>query len=242
MMRLDKLLSELTPVSRRELKQIIRAGRVTVNEICVVSGEQKVDPERDRICLDGTLLCYRRFRTFAMDKPTGVLTAARDRNQLTVLDLLPSEWKGLDLFLVGRLDKDTSGLLLLTNDGEFAHQVISPKYQVKKTYLARTEGTVTPEDQKAFAEGLILRDGLRTLPAVLEPCGNDRCFVTVEEGKYHQVRRMLSAVGKPVLELRRLSIGGLKIEELSFQNGFCELSSEQCDLVLPGYHSKMLKK
>ena len=234
MMRLDKLLSDLAVASRKELKQMIRAGRVSVNGTSAVRSDEKVDPEKDAVCLDGQLLTYRKYRTFAMDKPVGVLTAARDRKQPTVLDLLPDEYKGLGLFPVGRLDKDTSGLLLLTNDGDFAHRVIAPRYEVEKTYLARTEKAVTPEDQKAFAGGLTLHDGLRCLPAVLTPLEDGRCLVTVREGKYHQVRRMLASVGKPVVELRRLSVGGLKLEDLSFRDGLCELSPEQCSSVLNG--------
>ncbi len=226
MMRLDKVLSDLGVATRKEIKQMIRSGRVEVDGVCVTLPEFKIDPETSMLRIDGNLHSYRRFRYFAMDKPTGVLTAARDRSQKTVLDILPDPLKGLGLFPVGRLDKDTSGLLLLTNDGEFAHQVISPKYAVEKRYFARTEGIPDEQDVRAFAEGLTLRDGFCCLPAVLEPCGDNSCYVTVMEGKYHQVRRMLAAVGKPVSELRRLSIGRLRLEDLTFQNGVCELCQQ----------------
>ena len=232
MIRLDKYLGDLGIATRKELRQIIRAGRVRINGTCADSPEQKLDPEADTVELDGNVLNYRRFRYFAMDKPTGVLTAATDKKQKTVLDLLPPELRSLGLFPVGRLDKDTSGLLLLTNDGEFAHQVISPKKEIEKVYAAVTDGTPNAADVKAFAGGITLRDGLHCLPAKLDLTGGNSCRVTVREGKYHQVRRMLAAVGKPVLELRRLSIGALALEELDLANGICELSQTDLSKVL----------
>ena len=155
-MRLDRLLSELGAASRSELRQIIRRGRVSVDGAVVTEPERRVDPETSEIRLDGALLSYRRFRYFMMDKPAGVLSITEDRKQRTVLELLPPELKRLELFPVGRLDKDTSGLLLLTNDGDFAHRVISPKSGVKKRYRAETEGIPDEEDARAFAEGLTL--------------------------------------------------------------------------------------
>ena len=232
MIRLDKYLSDLGIATRKELRQIIRAGRVRINGTCADSPEQKLDPEADTVELDGNVLNYRRFRYFAMDKPTGVLTAATDKKQKTVLDLLPPELRSLGLFPVGRLDKDTSGLLLLTNDGEFAHQVISPKKEIEKVYAAVTDGTPNAADVKAFAGGITLRDGLHCLPAKLDLTGGNSCRVTVREGKYHQVRRMLAAVGKPVLELRRLSIGALALEEMDLADGICELSQTDLSKVL----------
>ena len=160
-MRLDRLLSELGAASRSELRQIIRRGRVSVDGAVVTEPERRVDPEGSEIRLDGELLTYRRFRYFMMDKPAGVLSVTEDRKQKTVLDLLPPELKRLDLFPVGRLDKDTSGLLILTNDGDFAHRVISPKSGVEKRYRAEVGGVPDEEDVKAFAEGLTLGDGTK---------------------------------------------------------------------------------
>ena len=231
MIRIDKYLADMGVASRKEIKQIVRSGRVKRNGVPVTAPEFKVDPEQDIISLDDVPFQYSRFRYFAMDKPTGVLTASTDKKQKTVLDLLPEELKHLDLFPVGRLDKDTSGLLLLTNDGEFAHKVISPRYEIKKKYFAVTEGIPTAQDAEQFREGIVLRDGLHCLPAELELTGENCCFVTVREGKYHQVRRMLAAVGKPVTELRRLSIGALQIENLDFTENVCELSQQMLALV-----------
>lgn len=232
MIRLDKYLGDLGIASRKELRQIIKAGRVQINQAFVCSPEQKLDPDKDAVLLDGVPLNYQRFRYFAMDKPTGILTAATDKKQPTVIDLLPEELKGIGLFPVGRLDKDTSGLLILTNDGEFAHKVISPKHEIEKRYYALTEGIPTEQDVLAFSEGIELRDGFRCLPAKLEISGENECWVTVREGKYHQVRRMLAAVGKPVIELRRLSIGTLQINDLSFSESICELSQVNLSKVM----------
>ena len=237
-MRLDKYLADLGISSRKEIRQMIRSGRVQVNGTYVKAADCKVNPDEDSVMLDGELLHYRKFRYFAMDKPSGVVTASEDCRQQTVLDLLPPELRHIGLFPVGRLDKDTSGLLLLTNDGEFAHRVISPKSGIEKRYYAVTEGIPDSADVAAFCNGLTLRDGLKCLPALLEVSGGNSCFVTVKEGKYHQVRRMLAAVGKPVLNLRRVSIGSLLIEELDFKDGICELSQENLSSVFSGNTQK----
>ena len=231
MMRLDKYLSDLGIATRKEIRQIVKAGRVSVDGSRASAPEQKIDPEKNIVTLDGEELSYRRFRYFAMDKPTGVLTASVDRKQRTVLDLVPEEFRHLALFPVGRLDKDTSGLLLLTNDGEFAHKVISPKYEIPKRYYAETEGVPDARDAEAFVRGIELRDGFRCRSAELFPSGGESCEVIVKEGKYHQVRRMLAAVGKPVTALRRLSIGALELEKLPLKEGFCELSRDQLELI-----------
>ena len=233
--RLDKVLSELGVASRRELKQMIRSGRVSVNGQTVTEPEKHIDPEKDELCLDGAALRLRRFRYFMMDKPAGVLSVTEDRKQQTVLDLLPPELKRLGLFPVGRLDKDTGGLLILTNDGGFAHRVISPKAGVEKRYRAEVEGGPDEEDARAFAQGLILADGTRCLPAKLEITGGSVCFVTVMEGKYHQVKRMLASRGKPVQRLRRLSVGELEIGEDLGAGGFRELEENDLCKVLKGF-------
>ena len=233
--RLDKVLSELGVASRRELKQMIRSGRVSVNGQTVTEPEKHIDPEKDELCLDGAALRLRRFRYFMMDKPAGVLSVTEDRKQQAVLDLLPPELKRLGLFPVGRLDKDTEGLLILTNDGGFAHRVISPKAGVEKRYRAEVEGVPDEEDARAFAQGLILADGTRCLPAKLEITGGSVCFVTVMEGKYHQVKRMLASRGKPVQRLRRLSVGELEIGEDLGPGGFRELEENDLCKVLKGF-------
>jgi pseudouridine synthase len=228
-MRLDKYLSELGIASRKELKEIIKSGRVCVNGNAVLVPEFKIIPDYDAVSLDGELLNWSEFRYYMMDKPVGVLTASTDKKQRTVIDLLPDDLKRIGLFPVGRLDKDTSGLLLLTNDGEFAHKVISPKYEIKKRYYAVTDGNPDEKDVEAFRRGIVLRDGLNCLPAELEILGNNRCIITVMEGKYHQVRRMLASVGKPVIELRRLSIGSLNLDEQLGAGNVVELSQKEIE-------------
>ena len=234
-MRLDRLLSELGVATRSELRGIIRSGRVSVDGAAVTAPEMRVDPETQHICLDGEELRYRQYRYFVMDKPAGVLSVTEDRKQQTVLDLLPSALRRLGLFPVGRLDKDTSGLLLLTNDGDFAHRVISPKSGVEKRYRAEVEGVPDEEDARAFRAGIVLGDGTQCLPAQLEITGGSACFVTVMEGKYHQVKRMLAARGKPVRALRRLSVGALTIPESLAAGEVYELGEADLCKVLREY-------
>ena len=212
-MRLEKYLADLGIGTRKEIKKMIKDGRV--------EGDSEVD-ENSVVKLDGVILEYRKFRYFAIDKPAGIICATEDKKQKTVADFLGI--KGM--FPVGRLDKDTTGLLLMTNDGEFAHKVISPKYNIDKVYWARIDGDISEEDIRRFKEGI--ND---YLPAKLERTAPGECLVTVHEGKFHQVKNMLKAVGKPVLELRRLSIGSLKLEDLNFSNGVCELSQHELDLI-----------
>jgi 16S rRNA pseudouridine516 synthase len=206
---------------------MIRSGRILVNDSPAVSPEMKIDRETARICVDGKPVNSSRFRYFLLNKPAGVLSVTEDRKQDTVLDLLDEPRKRLGLFPVGRLDKDTTGLLLLTNDGDFAHRVISPASGVTKVYSAVVDGVPDEEDVKAFSEGIVLKDGLHCLPAELELTGGNSCRVTVMEGKYHQVKRMLASRGKPVLQLRRIAIGGLLLDD-SLCEGTCrELKEEE---------------
>lgn len=229
--RLDKFLSEQGLASRKELREIIRGGRVCVDGAAVTAPDAKIDPELSSVTLDGAPVSASRYHTIMLDKPLGVVTATEDAREKTVLDLLPPELRRMGLFPVGRLDKDTSGLLILTNDGDLAHRVISPKSAVEKCYYAKVEGELLEEDREAFAAGIILRDGTRCLPAKLEILEPDRCFVRVMEGKYHQVRRMLASRGKPVLELRRISIGGLTLDGSLGPGGWKELRDEDlCSL------------
>ncbi len=230
-MRLDRLITAAGGLSRSQAGKAIRAGRVTVNGSVAVRPEQKVDEELDRIELDGRLLQYHAGHYYLLDKPIGVITAARDPRQPTVLDLFPPEVRRQGIFPVGRLDKDTSGLLLLTDDGDFAHRVISPKSGIWKVYEAAVDGELTEGDVRLFNGGIRLGDGTQCLPAGLQLLSPDRCLVAVQEGKYHQVRRMLAAVGKPVLTLRRLSVGGLSLPADSKPGTWRELDEDELRLV-----------
>lgn len=213
MLRLDKFIADASSATRSEARAIIKSGRVAVDGVTVTAPEYKLDAESACVCLDGKELQAQGFVYLMMNKPAGVLCATEDRSQRTVLDLLTPELRKCGVFPVGRLDKDTTGLLLLTNDGDFAHKVISPKSKVVKRYLAETDGIPDESDVLAFKEGIILSDGTRCLPAKLELLGGNSCIVSLMEGKYHQVKRMLAARGKPVVKLKRLSIGGLFLED-----------------------------
>lgn len=195
--RLDKIIAGEGTYSRREVRLLVRQGRVLVDGVPARSPEDKVVPEAVEIMVDGTVLHCRRYTWIMLHKPAGVLSATEDGRGATVLDLLPPELRRQGLFPVGRLDKDTEGLLLLTNEGGLAHDILSPKHHVDKVYYARTAGCLTEEDCRAFAAGMTLGGGLECLPAGLEilsagPEGSEG-LVTLREGKFHQVKRMLAA-------------------------------------------------
>lgn len=213
LMRLDKFVSDCGAASRREIKQLIKAGRVTLDGETAAAPDTKLDPETAVVTIDGTALKYEKNHYFMLNKPAGVLSATDDGKQKTVIDLLSPEHKRLGLFPVGRLDKDTTGLLLITDDGDFAHKVISPKSEIKKLYHAETLEPVNAADIAAFAQGVTLADGTKCLPAGLSLRSDGSCLVTVMEGKYHQVKRMLASRGKPVITLKRLKIGSLELDE-----------------------------
>lgn len=214
MERVDKLLSSTGRWSRREVKDLIRQGRAAADGRIVVRPEEKVDPDTVCLTVDGGLVDCSPYVYVMLHKPAGILSATVDACQPTVLDLLPRELRRRDLFPVGRLDKDVTGLLLLTDDGGLAHRLLSPKRHVDKVYLAQVDGRVELGDVRALEEGMVLADGLRCLPAGLEPLGDgSSCLVTLREGKYHQVKRMLAARGKPVVSLRRISMGPLTLDE-----------------------------
>ena len=209
MERLDKVLAGTGRWSRREVKLLVRQGLVRLNGAAAISAEEKCDPETAVITVNGETVVLRRFTYVLLHKPGGVLTATEDRRQETVMELLPQELRRVGLAPVGRLDKDTEGLLLLTNDGELIHRLLSPKYHVDKRYFARVDGHLTAAHAEAFAKGMTLGDGLKCLPARLEILPDNGCIVTVREGKFHQVKRMLASCGAPVVYLKRLSMGPL---------------------------------
>ena len=230
MTRLDKLLTQSGLYSRSEARELIRSGRVSVDGETLRRPEVKA-AEDAAVFVDGEEVNCSLCRYFMLNKPAGVLSATDDRSQPTVLDLLPREIRALGLFPVGRLDKDTTGLLLLTNDGGFAHRVISPKHGVVKTYLAVTASPVDAEDVRAFREGITLADGTRCLSAVLEPLDGRCCRVLVSEGKYHQVKRMLAACGKPCTALERTAVGALELDPELPRGGWRELRQFETGLV-----------
>ena len=214
MERLDKFLTDSGVGTRSQVKAIMKSGRVTLNGAPVKDGSLKFDPDKSVVALDGEILGGKRRVVLMLHKPAGFVTATEDKNERTVMELLPAEYKHLDLKPVGRLDKATEGLLLFTNDGDLLHRLISPRKEVPKVYYARHEGTATAADVEAFAAGLTLRDGLQCLPAKLEPLGAGESLVTVCEGKYHQVRRMMASRNMTVAYLQRRQEGALTLEGL----------------------------
>lgn len=213
MERLDKFLCDSGVGTRSQVKVILKSGRVTVNGRPEKDGSRKLDTSACTICLDGTPLGGKRRAVYMLNKPMGYVTATEDREP-TVMELLPKELAYLDLKPVGRLDKATEGLLLFTNDGDLLHRLISPKKEVPKIYYARHEGTASPEDIAAFRSGLTLGDGTLCRPAELHPIGPGESLITVCEGKYHQVRRMMASRGMSVTYLERRSEGGLELGNL----------------------------
>ena len=214
MERLDKFLCDSGAGTRSQVKVILKMGRVTVDGKVEKDNSRKIDPETQMITLDGEVLGGKRRVVVMLNKPAGFVTATEDPVEKTVMELLPPEMKHLDLKPVGRLDKATEGLLLFTNDGELLHRLISPKKEVPKIYYARHEGQAEQTDVDAFAAGLTLRDGTVCLPAVLQPLGPGESLVTVCEGKYHQVRRMMASRNMTVLYLERRQEGALTLGDL----------------------------
>lgn len=213
MERLDKILANTGRWSRKEVKELVRRGRVTVDGAAALSCEAKY-PETAAFRVDGAAVSGARYVCLMLNKPAGVVSATDDPREKTVLSLLPERLQKIGLFPAGRLDKDTVGLLLLTNDGALAHDLLSPRRHVDKTYLVRVEGRFDEADRRAFREGMTLADGYVCLPAGLEPgAAPDEALVTLREGKYHQIKRMCAARGKPVRSLKRLTFGPLALDE-----------------------------
>lgn len=231
-LRLDKYLSSAQcGMSRKEARTAIRRGRVTAG------GEVIRDPSflldgGSRVTLDGQAVEYKKYIYILMNKPAGVLSAASDASRKTVIDLIPPQLKRSQLAPVGRLDKDTTGLLLITDDGDFAHRCISPKHKLTKTYLAELDGEVDEAMIRCFSQGIVLADGTACRPALLEKVGECAARITVTEGKYHQIKRMLGVVGLGVNKLHREAIGGLRLPQ-DLKAGECrELSAEELSAVM----------
>ena len=214
MERLDKFLCDSGVGTRSQVKAILKSGRVTVDGKPEKDPAKKIDPQTQTVMLDGETLGGRQRMVVMLNKPAGFVTATEDPVEKTVMELLPARMKHLDLKPVGRLDKATEGLLLFTNDGDLLHRLISPKKEVAKVYYARHEGQAEQADVEAFASGITLRDGTRCLPAKLEPLGPGESLVTVCEGKYHQVRRMMASRNMTVLYLERRQEGELTLGDL----------------------------
>lgn len=226
MERLDKFIASQTGLSRTQAHEKIRAGAVCVNGKVERTKDRKVDPEKDDVTLSGQSVVYRKYIYIMMNKPGGVVSASRDPKERTVIDLVPSDMKRKDLFPAGRLDKDTTGLLIITDDGEFAHRMLAPGKGVYKKYHAVLRSPVGDDEVRRFAEGVEIDGGEVCRQAHLYP-DSDGCGAAVEicEGKYHQVKRMFAAVGNEVLSLRRLSVGAVDLDE-ALKEGECRLLND----------------
>lgn len=214
MERLDKFLCDCGAGTRSQVKGILKAGRVTVDGAAERDGARKIDPQKQVIALDGEYLQKHGTVVVMLNKPAGFVTATEDRRERTVMELIPEDWKHLELKPVGRLDKETEGLLLFTNDGDLLHRLISPKKEVPKVYYARHEGQADDTDVEAFSVGIELADGTKCLPAKLQPLGPGESMITVCEGKYHQVRRMMASRQMHVTYLERKEEGPLALADL----------------------------
>lgn len=229
-LRLDKLLGHSGYGSRKEIKVLCKSSAVEVDGRVVVDSSLKVNVSKSVITVDGQVVQYARYHYLMLHKPQGVVSATQDNTCRTVLDLLPQQYQGAGLFPVGRLDKDTTGLLLLTNDGVWAHRITSPKKHIDKVYEAVVDGNISDDISGKFVSGIVLEDGMHCLPARFETIGTGKVRIVVREGKFHQVKRMCAAVGLTVKELSRLQIGGLSLDEMVPPGAVRPLSEEEKEL------------
>lgn len=231
MIRLDKYLADMGLGTRSELKKMIRSGRVQIDGVPVKKPEEKVDIESQTVTLDGKNVAYQTMEYYMLHKPSGVVSATKDKKEKTVLDLIEGQ-KRKDLFPVGRLDKDTEGLLLITNDGTLAHRLLAPGKHVDKVYYAKIDGKVTKEDVIRFSEGVDIGDEDLTLPAKLEiltSAEESQILLTIQEGRFHQVKRMFESVGKKVTYLKRMSMGSLILDENLKKGEYRPLTKEEIE-------------
>jgi 16S rRNA pseudouridine516 synthase len=233
-LRIDKMLANLGYGSRKEVKQLLKSGAVKVDDVVVKDAKQHVDTNNQTVTLNGEVIEYREFIYLMMNKPQGVLSATEDSVEETVIDLLELEDQVYEPFPVGRLDKDTEGLLLITNDGQLAHRLLSPKKHVPKTYFAVIDGEVTEDDIEEFSKGVTLDDGYETKPGeltILKSGIRSDIELTITEGKFHQVKRMFQAVGKRVVYLKRISMGPIPLDETLELGEYRELTDEEVELL-----------
>ena len=214
-MRLDKFLTECGAGSRSEVKKLISAKKILVNGAAVKSGDVKIDEVNDKVELNGIELTYKKFRYYMMNKPAGVITATEDSRHNTVMDILPEWVVKKELFPVGRLDKDTEGILLFTNDGEFSHKILSPKKHVEKEYFVVLEKVISDAEIKKVETGVVIDGGYKTLESKVKRFSDNEIFLTIAEGKFHQVKQMMEAVGNSVTYLKRVRFADIELKDLA---------------------------
>lgn len=231
-MRLDKVLGHVGYGSRKEVQKLIKSKKVTVDGKCIAKSEANVNPLTQEICISGERIDYQEFYYYILNKPAGYVSATEDPRDETVIDLLEMIDRNKELFPVGRLDKDTEGLLMLTNDGKMAHDLLSPKKHVDKTYYAKVKGEMVPEDIEIFAKGMTLNDGTTYRPGKLEIVSSgefSEIYVTISEGKFHQVKKMVQYVGKEVVYLKRIQMGQFKLPEDLGLGEYRQLTAEELE-------------
>lgn len=229
--RLDKFLSDAQLGTRSQVKQLMKKGLITVNGEISKKPELRIDPAIDRVCFDGKEISLEKEVYYMLNKPAGVVSATQDNHERTVLDLFAREDRRPDLFPVGRLDKDTTGLLLITNDGALSHRLLSPRHHVDKTYFTGVDGIISEETAELFANGLDIGDDKPTLPAILKPLSDHEALVTIHEGRFHQIKRMFHAAGCEVVRLKRLSMGSLTLDEELPEGSYRRLTPEEIELL-----------
>lgn len=232
--RLDKVIANMGYGSRKDVKRFIKEGKVKVNNTTILESEFKVNPYEDEISFNGEDVIYRKYIYLMMNKPQGLVSSTEDPLTRTVIDLLSEEYLIYKPFPVGRLDKDTEGLLMISNDGKLAHELLSPKKGVDKTYYAEVDGYVEDKHIEDFKAGVVLEDGYKTLPATLDIIKGDvisKVNLTIQEGKYHQVKRMFESIGMQVIYLKRVSMGSLGLDELLELGEYRELTEEEINIL-----------
>lgn len=230
--RLDKFISNQLNISRSVVKSALKRGQATVNGEIVKNPSASVDINKDKVCFEGREITYKKYVYILMNKPKGILSASNDKNRKTVVDLVPDELKRTGLFPVGRLDKDTTGFLIITDNGEYAHNCISPKKDIPKSYIVTLDGQLTEDMLPLFERGIVLADGYECKPAKLQIIETNKARITITEGKYHQIKRMFGVVGLGVNELHRESMGYMKLPE-NLELGECiELTEKEAFSVL----------
>ncbi len=237
-MRLDRYLANMGCGSRSEVKRLIRSGSATVNEQPIRNESFQINPGSDVVVCWGAEVVYRKYVYLMLNKPAGVVSATEDPKERTVLDLLDSKYLNKGIFPVGRLDKDTEGLLILTNNGELGHKLLSPKKKVPKGYFVKVSEAISPKDKESFRNGIILDDGYQTRPAelkIIRSVGNYEAMVIIEEGKYHQIKRMFQALGNKVLYLKRLTMGGLSLDPELKTGDYRELTREEINTIMGSF-------
>lgn len=237
-MRLDRFFSSQDLLTRKEVKPLVKSGAIQVNRVPASSPEQRIDTDQDRIFLNGNEIPYEPYLYLMLNKPQGVVSATEDTRNPTVLDLVPPEYFRSGLFPAGRLDKDTVGFVLLTNDGDFAHEILAPKKHVPKTYLVRLDGPLTPEGIRRLEQGIELADGSPCQPAevsLLEDGAEPLCEIVLREGKYHQIKRMFGVLDLGVIWLKRTKIGGLCLDENLPEGGCRKILHKEKEKILCSY-------